>query len=159
MRYILQMSSMEYEEAENLLQNVFIKVYQNINEYQEQWSFSSWIYRITHNAIIDHFRANKSENGNISLDDEEYAYIVAALTDGLSPDQELLRSDARECVKKSIATLPQDYREAIILRYFEDRSYQEMSDILKIPIGTASTLVNRAKKRLLESLEKLHCIS
>lgn len=62
MRYVLRISSMEYEEAENLLQEIFIKIYRNINGYDDRWSFSSWAYRIAHNAVIDHFRSHKKES-------------------------------------------------------------------------------------------------
>jgi RNA polymerase sigma-70 factor (ECF subfamily) len=148
---------MEYEEAENLLQDILIKVYRNINEYDDRWSFSSWIYRIAHNTVIDYFRSHKSESGDISLDDEEYAHLVSTLSDGSSPDKNLRRSDVRSCVNKAITTLPQEYREVIVLRYLEERSYEEISDILRIPIGTASTLVNRGKKRLRETFEKFRC--
>jgi len=158
LRYILRISSMEYEEAENLLQEIFIKIYRNINEYDDRWTFSSWIYRIAHNAVIDYFRKHEKESIKISLDDEAYSHLTFSLSDGIQPDKDLAQKDTRECVQKAITSLPLDYREAIVLRYIEERSYEEISDILQIPIGTTSTLVNRAKTRLRETFEKLRCI-
>jgi len=68
-------------DAENLLQDIFIKIYKNIFEYDERYSFSSWVYRIAHNMIIDNYRKNQKESINISLDDEEYKNIIDSLTD------------------------------------------------------------------------------
>lgn len=157
MRYILRMTDIDNADAESLLQDIFIKVYRYIHEYDSQYSFSSWMYRIAHNMIIDNFRKNQKESGDISLQDEEYQNIVDSLTDGNSPQQDLEKKDIKFCVQKAISTLRSDYREVIILKCIEGYSYEEISDILKIPIWTASTLVNRARKKLRENLEKLAC--
>ncbi|MFA6090822.1 MAG: sigma-70 family RNA polymerase sigma factor [Candidatus Gracilibacteria bacterium] len=157
MRYIVHTTNISPLDAENLLQDIFIKVYQYIYEYDKRYSFSSWIYRIAHNMIIDNFRKNQKESGNISLQDEEYKNIINTLTDENSPHHDLKRKDIQLCVQKAISALNHDYREIILLRCIEGYSYEEISDILKIPIGTASTLVNRARKQLRENLEKLHC--
>lgn len=81
MRYIMRITDISYIDAESLLQDIFIKIYRYIHEYDERYSFSSWIYRIAHNMIIDEFRRNKKDSENISLDDEEYKSIVDSLTD------------------------------------------------------------------------------
>lgn len=159
MRYILRTTNISDIDAENLLQDIFIKVYRYIHEYDKRYSFSSWIYRIAHNMIIDNFRKNQKESWNISLQDEEYTSVINTLTDGNSPHHDLKRKDIQLCVQKAISVLNRDYREIILLRCIEWYSYEEISDILKIPIGTASTLVNRARKQLRENLEKLHCNS
>lgn len=157
MRYIMRTTDISPVDAESLLQDIFIKVYRYIHAYDERYSFSSWIYRIAHNMIIDNFRKYQKESGNISLQDEEYAHLVESLTDGNSPHRDLEKKDIRTCVQKAISLLKSDYREAIILKCIEGYSYEEISDILKIPIGTASTLVNRARKQLRENLTKLSC--
>ena len=143
LRYVVRISGLPEEEAENLVQEILIKTYRHINEYDSRWSFSSWIYRIAHNAVIDDFRKRKNETPKISLESEEYSAIVDSLTDGKSPKDELARSDVKDCVRKAVSLLPSDYSEAIVLKCLEGYSYEEISDILKIPIGTASTLVNR----------------
>lgn len=157
MRYIMRISDIGYADAENLLQEIFIRIYRNINGYDARWSFSGWVYRIARNAVIDEYRSRRERSSDVSFDDEEYAQLLLNLTDGSSPDKELRRSDVRDCVNRAINALPMDYREAIVLRYLEGRSYEEISDILEVPIGTASTLVNRAKARLRETFEKLRC--
>ncbi|MDD2694240.1 MAG: sigma-70 family RNA polymerase sigma factor [Candidatus Gracilibacteria bacterium] len=157
MRYILRMTDIDEMDAENLLQDIFIKVYRYIHEYDVRYSFSSWIYRIAHNMIIDNFRKNQKFAGNISLQDEEYQNIIDSLTDGNSPRYDLQKKEKRTCVQKAIALLRREYQEIILLKCIEGYSYEEISDILKVPIGTASTLVNRARKQLRENLEKLAC--
>ncbi|MDD5376521.1 MAG: RNA polymerase sigma factor [Candidatus Gracilibacteria bacterium] len=156
-RYIMGISGYSYEDAENILQEVFLRVYRHINEYDEQWSFSSWIYRIAHNTTVDEFRKNKKSMGNISIDDDGYYAIIQSITDGNSPEKDLLKKDTKDCVQNAISHLSNEYREAILLRYIEGYSYEEISDILRIPLGTASTIVNRAKKQLRTLLEKFHC--
>ncbi len=79
----------------------------------------------------------------ISLEDEEYAPFVQGLSDGRSPKDDLAKNDVRDCVRKAVALLSPEYAEAIVLKCLEGYSYEEISDILKIPVGTASTLVNR----------------
>lgn len=157
MRYIMRTTDIPFMDAENLLQDIFIKTYRYIHEYDERYSFSSWIYRIAHNMIIDNFRKNQKDSLNISLDDEEYVSLLHVLTDGNSPHHIVQKNDIRICVQKAISSLAQNYREVILLKCIEGYSYEEISDILKIPVWTASTLVNRARKQLKETLEKLHC--
>jgi RNA polymerase sigma-70 factor (ECF subfamily) len=157
LRYVMRISGVSYEDAENLVQDIFIKVYRNINEYDERWDFSGWIFRIAHNATIDGFRKSKKEMGNVSLDDEEYDSILDTVSDGNTPHKELRSKELKSCVQKAISHLPAEYREIILLRCIEGYSYEAISDILKIPIGTASTLVNRARKQLRTLLETFHC--
>jgi RNA polymerase sigma-70 factor (ECF subfamily) len=159
MRYIMRSTDISDIDAENLLQDIFIKIYRYIHEYDAQYSFSSWIYRIAHNMIIDNYRKNKQNDEQISLEDEEYQYIVDTLTDGNSPHLDLKQGDIKSCVQKAISYLRSEYREVILLKCIEWYSYEEISDILMIPSGTASTLVNRARKELRGNLEKLHCNS
>lgn len=158
LRYILRITDIDYEEAENLLQEVFIKVYKNIYDYDESYSFSSWIYRIAHNIVIDHHRKNEKRSHNISLEDEDYDNLIKSITDNNNPHLDLTNKDLKICVQKAIRELPRDYREAIVLKFMEDRSYDEISDILKIPIWTVWTLINRAKIKLKDLFEKHKCI-
>lgn len=119
LRYIMRISNISYEEAENLLQEIFIRVYRYINEYDSRYSFSSWIYRIAHNLTIDSYRKNKKEMENISIDDEEYASVVQSLSDGNSPQIDLHKKEIKACVQKAISLLSSEYREAIVLRCIE----------------------------------------
>ncbi len=94
-----------------------------------------WIYRIAHNTIVDTFRRN-TKRISISLDDEEYESLRASLTSDEDISENLKEKDMREVVEKSLAYLSEEQREVIILKYIEERNYDEISDILRIPIGT-----------------------
>jgi RNA polymerase sigma-70 factor (ECF subfamily) len=91
---------MPYEEAENIVQDIFIKVYKNINSYDSSFPFSSWIYRIAHNEVIDYFRKNEKAKNNISLSDEDYQNLISNITDGKSPHDSLEKNNIKECVRK-----------------------------------------------------------
>lgn len=155
--YILKISDVSYEDAENLLQDIFVKIYRYINEYDERYSFSGWIYRIAHNVVIDDYRKRRARPQDVSLDDDEYSNIIESIADEGSPLSELRKKDIRSCVQKAISSLPQKYREAVVLRCIAWHSYEDISDILKIPVGTASTLINRARTQLKENLIKFRC--
>ena len=154
-RYIMRLGDFSLADAEDILQEVFIKIYTHINEYDRSLSFSSWIYRITHNATIDTFR-KKSTKVTIRLDDEEYEW----LRESLGSDEDIVFSlrekNMKEIVQKSLSILSDEQREVIILKYIEWRDYVEISDILMIPIGTVGTLIHRAKKQLQWSLTPIH---
>lgn len=157
LKYILRITDISIEEADDLLQIIFIKAYKNIFSYDNNISFSSWIYRIAHNTVIDNYRKTDKTSWNISLEDEEYSTIVNSLSDWINPWIDLNKKEIKNCVQKSIKTLQNDYKEVIILKFIEEKSYDEISDILRIPSWTVATLINRAKKQLKETMIKLHC--
>lgn len=146
-RYIMRLGDFHIEEAEDILQEIFIKVYIYLNEFDPSLSFSSWVYRITHNYIIDYFR-HKNTRSIVSLNDDEYVYLYETLKSEEDIHFDLKEKDMQITVKNAIRKLPQDVYELIILRYIEDKSYEEISDILRIPIPTVWTLLHRAKKKL-----------
>jgi RNA polymerase sigma-70 factor, ECF subfamily len=156
LRYVQRISDIPYEDAENLVQDIFIKVYKNINSYDSSFPMSSWIYRIAHNETIDYFRKNTKHSSNISLSDEEYKNLVESITDWKTPHDDLKKWEIRNVVKKAISMLSPDYKDVIMLKFIEEKSYEEISDILKMPVWTVWTLINRAKKQLQVNLEKLH---
>ncbi len=119
LRYILRTTDISQMDAESLLQDIFIKVYRYIHEYDTQYSFSSWIYRIAHNMIIDNFRKNKKNHENISLDDEEYMNIIASFSDEKTPHHDLNQSDIKSCVQMAISFLRHEYKEIILLKCIE----------------------------------------
>lgn len=159
MRYILSLTDISYIDAESLLQDIFIKVYTYINSYNGKDSFSGWIFRIARNMTIDNYRKNRTVQEDISLQDDEFKNVMDLLSDWSSPHKELLESDIRSCVQKAISMLKKEYKEAIILKCIEWYNYDEISDILKVPVWTASTLVNRARKELKVNLVNLKCNS
>jgi RNA polymerase sigma-70 factor (ECF subfamily) len=152
LNYIKRLSNFSQEEAEDLLQDTFIKVYRNINSFDKSLKFSSWIYRIAHNQIIDRHRHLKRRPEYYSVADQEKVF------QGLSSDNDLVADLDQSYLRKTIYSvfdkMDEKYKEVLILKYFEEKDYEEISDILKKPMGTVATLLNRAKKEFRKELEK-----
>lgn len=145
--YILRLTNVTYEEAENLLQEVFIKAYKNINSYDEKYSFSSWIYKMTHNLVIDYYRKNKDkETISLETQDEEYKNLIDLLDNWQDIEKDLVKKELILEIRKILNELDLKYREVLILRYLEEKDYNEISDILRISPWTVASLINRGKK-------------
>jgi RNA polymerase sigma-70 factor (ECF subfamily) len=136
------------DEMEDVLQVVFIKTYKNLYGFDVHRKFSSWIYRIAHNEAVN-FLKKTSRNG-IFLDDLEYKIIDEKIDICGNIDNKMLKKE----IERNIAKLKIKYQEPLILFYFEDRSYEEISDILRIPKSTVGTLIARGKKMLKNHLEE-----
>lgn len=160
MKYIMKISNVDITEAENLLQDVFIKVFKNINWYKNSYKFSSWIYRITFNHIWDNYRKEKNKK-EVSLDegingdnDNDNISLLELLEDeSKNIVQNIEKKELSKLIKNTIKELDDKYKNVIILKYYENLSYDEISDILEIPYNTVWTLINRAKKQLKKILE------
>ena len=148
---IMRSTDITNEEADDLLQEIFIKVYKNILEVSENLSFSSCIYRITHNHLIDYFRKN-SKIEKVSLDDESYSFLINNIKSDFDPKLDLDKKEIKEIVQKALSKIRKEYREILVLKFIEDKSYDEISDILRIPTGTVGTLINRAKTEIKQNL-------
>ncbi len=126
------------------MQDVFIKAYRNLYGFDVRRKFSPWIYRIAHNEALNYLKKHSHEL--IDLDDEELEII-----DEKADIKEDLDSVIfKEKIEKALAALSDKYREPFILYFFEERSYEEISDILRIPRSTVGVLIMRAKKNLKE---------
>lgn len=150
-RYLERLGVSSKEDREDILQNAFVKAYRNLNSFDPALSFSSWVYRITHNEAMSFFRARRARP-QVTLN-EDGESLITELKDE-SADTSAF-SEARlgsEELSKALATLEPRYRDVLTLRFFEDRSYAEMSDILEVPVGTVSTLIHRAKRALRHAL-------
>jgi RNA polymerase sigma-70 factor (ECF subfamily) len=152
-RYLRRLGVMRREDMEDVLQNVFLKTYRNLNEFDRQLKFSSWIYRITHNEAMSFFRSNASRPEGHPVDDAEAVLDQLRGHDDTSMQAELGLN--AEQLSRAMKKLEAKYRDVIVLRYYEEREYAEISDILRIPTGTVATLLSRAKKRLREILSHI----
>lgn len=149
------------EQAEDLAQETFVRVFNNIERYDPKYKFSSWIFKIATNLTIDHIR--KKELATVSIDGSRYAVTpdeIAASTitvEGRDPNPEQLL-EAKELgseIEEAIGALRPEYRTAIVLRHVEGREYQEIADIMGLPLGTVKTFIHRARNSLRERLEHL----
>lgn len=151
-RYIVRRTNVNAHDREDILQEIFIKIYRNINDYDNSLIFSSWIYRITHNYIIDWHRKNK-KHISISLDDDESKLIHILEDENFKIDNQFINDqESLDILKKEIKNLPEDYQEILMLKFFEDKSYDEISDILKISTSSVGVKINRAKKLLKQKI-------
>lgn len=151
-RYVRRLLSVPMEDAEDVVQEVFIKVYQNLNGYNPLLPFSSWIYRITHNASISFYRSTKRRKQDVSVNAEENETLVNSLELSTNPKNQIEAALLMDHARQAINKLPKNLRDVSILRFLEDKSYQEISDILRMPIGSVATAVARARKRIVEEL-------
>lgn len=143
------------DEAEDLLQDVFIKAYKNLHSYDVERKFSSWIYRIAHNEAVNYIK-RKYLKRFISWED------ISSTKDKLESqstedgaDDAWVRKESIKEVDDAIRRLPIKYKQVLLLRYFSDKSYEEIGEILGKPVNTVGTLINRAKKSLAEEMDKL----
>ena len=150
--YIKRITSVSDDDAQDILQEVFIKIYENLNDFDQNLKFSSWAYRITHNYAISYYRKNKKSMNDISLEDNEVLY--EKLASELNLKEEIDEKLLKEKVKEILSELDPKYREVLILKYLEDKDYTEISNILRKPMGTIATLLNRAKAKFKEILKK-----
>jgi RNA polymerase sigma-70 factor (ECF subfamily) len=149
------------QEAEDVAQETFLKVYNNLNRYDMTLKFSTWIYRIATNLCIDHLRRRKEQ---VSLDafsadsanESSNRELQAKIADKWStPENQVILSELQDQVQKAVQQLPDKYRLAIVLRYMQELSLQEISEILDIPLSTVKTRIHRGREVLRKKLEHL----
>ncbi|OAO88324.1 RNA polymerase sigma factor SigW [Geobacillus stearothermophilus] len=144
-------------EAEDAAQEAFIRAYIHIDTYNPEMKFSTWLYRIATNLTIDKLRKRKPD---VYLDEE------VGGTDGLtmqaqlpsretSPEEAVESLELQETVQRAIEQLPEKYRSVIVLKYMEDLSLQETSEILGLPVGTVKTRLHRGREALRRQLGHL----
>ncbi len=130
----------------DVLQDVLVKAYINIQSFDENYTFSSWVYRIAHNEALNALKKKKSTP--FSWFDPEALVPYFAYHDKTEEkiDLEVLKKDIEQVLIK----LPESYREILVLYFFEELSYKEISLVLKIPISSVGVRINRAKKKAYE---------
>lgn len=151
LNYILKISNINKEDAEDILQEVFVKAYQNLNDFDLNFKFSNWIYSIAHNATISAFRKKKVRPQTVSWEDKDLNNILESTLD---VENTSLQKLTYKQILKIINRLPLKYKDVLILKFMEGKDYREISDILHKPMGTIATLINRAKKSLKQELKK-----
>lgn len=150
--YVRRIGQVSHEDAQDILQEVFIKIYQKLNEYSSDLKFSSWAYRIAHNHVIDHFRKVNARPKTDTLSDDEWSRLISG---SIHLEKEVSDKDCAEKVRAVIAALPIQYREVLMLRFIDDMDYEEIMDILKKPKGTVASLIARGKSLLAREMERV----
>jgi RNA polymerase sigma-70 factor (ECF subfamily) len=151
--YVRRITGQSQDGLEDIVQNIFIKAYVNIYSCQKGKKFSSWLYGIAHNEAIDYWRKNKKHLDQASLDDED-KNLLETLRSEIDHMEEILTEEKRMEFEKIIGELPAKYKEVLFLKYVEDKSYEEISEILRKPVSSVGTLIRRAKQLFKSKVEK-----
>ncbi|HEX8393964.1 MAG TPA: sigma-70 family RNA polymerase sigma factor [Longimicrobium sp.] len=149
------------EQAEDLAQETFVRVFNHIDRYDPKYKFSSWIFKIATNLTIDHIR--RKELNTVSIDgsrnattaDQIEATAITIISPDENPEELLEAKELGEEIEEAIGRLRPEYRAAILLRHVEGREYQEIAEIMGLPLGTVKTYIHRGRNELRDSLQHL----
>jgi len=145
------------EAANDLVQETFMKAFASLATFRSEFRFSTWLYKIAANSSIDFLRKRRihalsldrpleTEDGAMEIEIADYSY---------HPEIELERKQQRISINEAIDSLPQKYREVIIYRHKDDKSYEEIADLLTIPVGTVKARIFRARELLKKKLKNV----
>jgi RNA polymerase sigma-70 factor (ECF subfamily) len=148
--YLYRLLLQDVETARDLTQSVFLKAYQHLASVERSRPFEPWLFRIAHNEAANHLRT-RARRREAPLDEE----ATERLSDpaGVSPEETRSAAEERRAVRDALARLKPKYREVLMLHFYEEKSYEEIAEILSLSLGTVSTLIRRGKERLRALLE------
>ncbi|CAN5404476.1 sigma-70 family RNA polymerase sigma factor [soil metagenome] len=147
--YVFRMLG-DYDSALDVTQEVFIKVYNSLTKYSSEYKFSTWLYRIAHNAAIDHMRRNSITPQSIETENADGSYQIQIESRQPSPEQDQERREWRTEIDSVVRCLPAPYRDLIVLRHSRDLSYDEIADVTGLPLGTVKNRLFRAREMMRE---------
>src|SRR3989339_109543 len=149
--YVRRFTYLVDDDVADVVQESFINAYQHLNDCDCDLKFSSWLYRIVHNQAINFMKKNKqSVKIDLENDDEFVDWLVA----DTNIEKETITKHFNDYVQMVLQKLKPEYKEVLVLKFFEDKDYSEISDILQKPMGTVATLLSRAKIQFKEIYEK-----
>ena len=140
-RLFIQKSAGSADDADDLLQETFIKVYLNIDRYDESYTFGQWVYTIARNTFIDFTRKSRSD---LPIDERFSAPAATAPT----PEESVINSQQRVQIEHYLESLPEQYKKLFRLRFIDEYSYEEIAEKLHLPMGTVKTQIHRARERM-----------
>ncbi|MFN2498956.1 MAG: RNA polymerase sigma factor [Pyrinomonadaceae bacterium] len=138
----------DYDCALDLTQEIFIKIYASLSRYRPEFKFSTWIYKIAHNAAIDHLRRNAGRERSINNGSESEPQQLVIESKGLSPEQQSEREERRIEIESVVRLLPTAYRELVVLRHSQDLTYEEIVEVTGLPLGTVKNRLFRAREMM-----------
>ncbi len=143
-----------YEEAHDLAQDIFVKVYLALDRYDSKYQFSTWLFRIAQNAAIDVLRKKTISEVPLARPSEDEPQKEREFADpGVSPYRALKNKQLASAIETAVQNLPADYRELIQLRHFAELSYEEIASMKRLPLGTVKNKLFRARNLLKEQLD------
>ncbi len=147
--YVFRMLG-DYESSLDVTQEVFIKVYNSLGKYSPEYKFSTWLYRIAHNAAVDHLRRNSITPQSLEAENADGTFQIQIESRGASPEQDRERSEWRTEIDAVVRCLPPAYRDLILLRHSRDLSYDEIAEVTGLPLGTVKNRLFRARELMRE---------
>ncbi len=147
--YVYRMLN-NYDASLDVTQEVFIKVYNSLDKYSSEYKFSTWLYRIAHNAAIDWMRRNSVVQQSLEAENADGTYQLQIESHQPTPEQDRERSEWRTEIESVVKCLPTVYRELILLRHTQDLSYDEIAEVLNLPLGTVKNRLFRAREMMRE---------
>lgn len=144
------------EDANDLTVEAFSKAFENIDKYKPDFAFSTWLFKIATNNCIDFIRKKRLKTTSIdsaydNQDGEEVRIDFAS--EGLDPEEKMIKKQKNDLMRTIVDNLPARYKQLVILRYFDERSYEEIADELKLPVGTVKAQLFRARDLLFNTIK------
>ncbi len=155
--FMLLKMTANHNDAEDLAIETFGKAFTSIHQYNGKYAFSTWLFKIASNSCIDFLRKKKKNvldqeaNEDLANQDDKFNFVVEML----NPEEKFIKSQKAEMVRQVVETLKPRYRRLIMLRYFEERSYDEIATELDLPLGTVKAQLFRARDFLYRSLKNM----
>ncbi len=146
------------EDAQDIAQEVFLKVYRSLANFDERSAFSTWLYRITHNTCIDEMRKRKGKQTyslEEDLESEDGSMQRQVADAGDTPEESLLRAEQKSEILQALDTLSEEHKAAVVLRDVKGLSYEEISEILELSLGTVKSRISRARNQLKTEILKI----
>ncbi len=138
------------EDVEDLVQEAFIKAFHSLRNFDKQFAFSTWLFKIATNNAIDYLRKKKlytfSIDKEIESDDSDYKFEIPDIEN--KPDKHIMDSELRTILNEAIESLPEKYRQVIVLRHNKELEYEEIAKQMKLPLGTVKAHIFRGRELL-----------
>jgi len=145
------------DDAEDLTIEAFAKAFKNLDKFKQDYTFSTWLFKIATNNCIDFIRKKKNNEtfslNNLYNNTENEEFDLDIADENSNPQEDAIRSQKAELMQKLVARLPAKYRKLVTMRYFEERAYQEIAEELEIPIGTVKAQLHRARELLYDMVK------
>lgn len=134
------------DDASDIAQEAFLAAWRGLPSFRGDSGFATWLYRLTSNAAIDYLRRQKKQRGDMSLDDEELG--LDAVDTGPGPQDAAERTEVRSVVAAGLQELSEGHRQVLVLREIQGLSYEEITDVLEVDLGTVKSRISRARSAL-----------
>ena len=143
------------EDARDVAQDAFVQAYQKLESFRGQSAFYSWLFRIALNSSVDHHRRQRRPTVSIDAAREQSGTEPTDLHPETSPSFGMERTERQKLVQLALSKLSPEYREVLVLKEMEDLKYEEIAELVKIPVGTVRSRIHRGRAELKEILERL----